>query len=136
MMTDNALDPPPASRRAALSRQARIAGLITAAFIVVALVVVVGRMVLQPPALANRGGAGDAAFSRSSAAFAPNTPPAVTPALAETTAANLRAMHWAASASTLAARPLQVASVSPPAGPPPSGVGVIPSRASIGPAAG
>lgn len=130
-MTDNALDPPPARRTGRVPRR-RAAAIAVGIVVVVVFVLVVGRFVLHHPAADSRarhgfGGAGVAQVQ---------TPPAVSPAAAAQTRADLRAAQRTAESPVLGRRRVQVATVSPPAGAPPSGVGVDPSRASIGPAAG
>lgn len=129
-MTENALDPPPA-KRARTGRRivAIVIGVIVAAGVIFAL----DRMVFQHPA--GRAGMDRAAFARGRGPM-PNPPPAVAPAVAAATRANIRAAQRAAESPALVAHPVQVASVSPPAGPPPSGIGVTRSGTSVGPAAG
>ncbi len=133
MTTDNALDPPPARRRAGQTLSPRIAAVLLGVVVAVAVIFAIGRTVLQKPA--GPAAAQPASFHGGGSAPV-QTPPAVAPKLAAETRANIQAMHRAASSPALAARPVQVASVSPPAGPAPTGVGVVRSKAYIGPSAG
>ena len=134
MTTDNALDPPPIRRRTGRVPYPRLAAIVAGVVIAGAGIFAIGHIVLQHPAGqadAQRGG-----FQRGASAGTVQAPPAVAPRLAAETTANIRALQRAANSPALAARPVQVASVSPPAGPAPSGAGLAPSRASIGPSAG
>ena len=132
MTTDNALDPPPVRRRTGRAPYRRTAAIVAGVVIALAVIFVIGQIVLKHPAV----DAQKASFQRGGAATAVQPPPAVAPKLAAQTSANIHAMQRAANSPALAARPVQVASVSPPAGPAPSGVGVVRSKTSIGPSAG
>jgi hypothetical protein len=132
MTTDSALDPPPARRRTGQVPYRRIAAIVVGVAIAVVVILVIVHMVFQAP---NQQEAMRAAFARGGASSAPATPPpAVTPASAAQANANLQALQKAANAPALAANPVQVSTVSPPAGPPPKGDGVTASAASVGPA--
>jgi hypothetical protein len=130
-MTDNALDPLP-RRRSGRVPYPRIAAIVVGVVIAVGLVFVIGHIVFNHPAAEQAPM--NAGFGRGGAS-AP-TPPAVAPAQAAQANANLRALQKAAESPALMARSSQVATVSPPAGPPPGGVGVVPSRSTVGPGAG
>jgi hypothetical protein len=133
MTTDNALDPAPVRRRTGRAPYRRIAAIVAGVAIAVVVVLVIVHMVFKPP---NQQDAARAAFARggggSQAQVTP--PPAVTPASAAQANANLQALQKAANSPALAATPVQVSTVSPPAGPAPKGDGVTASAASVGPA--
>ena len=132
-MTDNALDPPPVRRRRGQVPYPKIAAIVTGVVIVAGLVFVIGHIMFSHPAL--QGAPSQASFGRSGSSAPAEPPPAVPPAQAAQASANLKALQQAANSPALAARPGQVATVSPPAGPAPNGVGVVPARVSVGPAA-
>ena len=132
MTTDNALDPPPVRKRSGRAPYRRTAAIVAGVVIAVALIFVIGKIVLKPPAADTQ----HAGFQRSAAASTVQAPPAVAPKVAAETRANIHALQRAANSPALAARPVQVASVSPPAGPAPTGAGVVRSKTTIGPAAG
>lgn len=134
MPSDNALDPPPARRASGRAPYQRTAAIVIGAAIAVVVLVVVFNMVFRHPTL--QANATPAGFGRGSRASQVQPPPAVSPATVAQGRANLSALQRAANSPSLAARAVQVASVSPPAGPPPRGVGVNPSRSAVGPAAG
>ena len=125
-MTDNALDPPPARRSKASGR--RIALIVVGVVIAIGVIFTVAKVAFFHPQTDGRGGVDRAAFSRGAAGPAPTPPPAVTPEAAEKTKANIAAMHRAASSPALVPGSVQVATVSPPAGRGPSGIGVNRSR--------
>ena len=133
-MTDNALDPLP-RRRSGRVPYPRIAAIVAGVVISVGLVLVVGNIVFNHSATQQvAAGAGFGRGGASSGPVAP-TPPAVAPAQAAQADANLQALQKAAESPALAARSSQVATVSPPAGPAPGGVGVVRSKNTVGPAA-
>jgi hypothetical protein len=132
-MTDNALDPPPARRPRASRR--RIALILVGVVIAAGVTFTIGKVVFFHPAQNGPGGFDRAAFARSSGP-APTPPPAVSPETAEKTKADIAALHRAASSPALEPKPVQVATVSPPAGPVASGLGVNRSRSQIGPSDG
>ena len=116
------------------------------AAIVVGLVIAVGVIfavvhVMTPPS-AGRGGFGGAGgfegagFNRGGGGPTPEPPPAVTAEAAATTTANIRAAQRAADSPALASHPVQVAAVSPPAGPPARGLGVTRKVEQVGPSDG
>ena len=135
MTTVNALDPPPVRRRADRGPFPRtavvIAGIVVAAVAIFAIAYFVfGQAKPQ-------GDTARAGFDRGGASSPQvQPPPAVTPETNAQTKANLAALQRAANAPGLAARSGQVASVSPPAGRVPSGVGVTPRSTSVGPSDG
>ena len=136
-MTQNALDPPRA-RRSGLPHR-RIAAIVVG--VVIAVGVIFALAQILHPGAAGRDGAGSrggfdrTAFAGSRGAT-PEPPPAVTPETAATTSANIKAAQRAAESPALAAHPVQVASVSPPAGPPARGLGVTHSAVEVGPSDG
>jgi hypothetical protein len=129
-MTENALDPPPARRPKAPRR--RIALIVASAVIVVGAAVAIGNGLLNHPA---PRAFDRAAFGRGSGPT-PTPPPAVSPETAEKTKAAIAAMHKAAASPALEPRPVQVATVSPPAGPAASGLGVTRSHGGVAPSDG
>jgi hypothetical protein len=134
MTTDNALDPAPVRRRADRAPYRRIAAIVVGLAIAVVVILVIVHMVFQKP---NQQEAMRAGFARGAGSQAQVTPPpAVTPASAAQANANLQALQKAANSPALAATPVQVSTVSPPAGPAPKGDGVSASAASVGPANG
>ena len=132
-MTDNALDPPPARRPKPSQR--RIVLILVGVVIAVGVALTIGNALFNHPAPGGRGGFDRAAFSRNSGP-APTPPPAISPEAAEKTKANIEAMHRAASAPELEPRSVQVATVSPPAGPRASGIGVGRPRVQVEPSDG
>jgi hypothetical protein len=134
MTTDNALDPLPARRRTGRVPYPRIAAIVAGLAIAVVVILVIAHMVFQKP---NQQEAMRAGFARGAGSSAQvTTPPAVTPASAAQASANLQALQQAADAPALAATPVQISTVSPPAGPAPKGDGVTAAEASVGPANG
>lgn len=135
--TQNALDPPRARRPRPPHR--RIVAIVVG--VVIAVGVIFALVHFLHPAAAGRDGAGGrdgfdrAGFSGSGGAT-PEPPPAVTPETAATTSANIKAAQRAAESPALAAHPVQVATVSPPAGRPARGLGVTHSDVQIGPSDG
>ena len=99
--------------------------------VAVAVVFALGQMVLNHPAAP-----APAAGSQRGASSTVQPPPAVSAKDTAQTKANIQALQQAANAPALAAHPVQVASVSPPAGPAPSGPGVSRSKASTDLSAG
>ena len=134
MTAENALDPPPLRRRSGRAPYPRIAAIVVGVVVAVAAIFAIGQIVLKHPAAADQAQAAGA--QRSGAATAVQPPPAVSAKDTAQTTANLQAQQKAANAPALAAHPVQVASVSPPAGPAPSGPGVTRSRASTDLSAG
>jgi len=136
MITDNALDPPPARRRPGRVPYPRIAAGIAGVVVAGVAIYAIAHMVLHRPDA--QGPAGPAGFARAGAASSSQTqpPPAVTPQAAAQDRANLDALQRAANAPGLGAQHVQVSAVSPPGGSVPSGVGVSRSSASVGPSDG
>ncbi len=135
MTTVNALDPAPVRRRAGKARTPRVAAIVIGVVIAAAVIFAVIHIVTQHPGPAND--AGRASFERGGGSSSPSqvqAPPAVTPEAAARSQANLAALQRAANAPGLAASHVQVATVSPPGGRPPSGAGV--TNSSVGPASG
>ena len=126
-MTHNALDPAPLRRSNPPHR--RIAAIVVGVVIAVGVIFALVHF-LHPAAPAGRGGAGGAGgfeaagFSRGGGGATTEPPPAVTAEAAAATTANLKAAQRAADSPALANHPVQVAAVSPPAGPPARGLGV------------
>ena len=139
-MTHNALDPAPLRRSNPPHR--RIAAIVVGVVIAVGVVFALVHF-LHPAAPAGRAGFGaagsveGAGFSRGGGGgAATEPPPAVTAEAAAATTANLRAAQRAADSPALANHPVQVAAVSPPAGPPARGLGVTHPTPQIGPSDG
>ena len=132
--TDNALDPPPVRRRRGKLSRPRLAAIVAGVVIAAAVGFAVVHIVLQHPGTRTA----PAGFERGGGGGQQQTqpPPAVAPQAAAQMQSTLQAMQRAASSPALAARPVQMAAVSPPAGPPPGGVGVRSSKTGFGPAAG
>ena len=131
MTAENALDPPPFRRRSGRAPYPRLAAIVAAVVVVAALVFAISQIVLKHPAAPTP----EAGAQRGAASSVVQPPPAVSAKETAQAAANLRAQQQAANAPALAVHPEQVASVSPPAGPPPRGPGVTRSKASIDPSA-
>ena len=136
-MTQNALDPPRAQRPRSSRRRivAIVAGVAIAIGVTFALVQALHPANAGRDGSGGRGGFDRAAFSGNGGAT-PEPPPAVTPETAATTTANIRAAQRAAESPALAVHPVQVATVSPPAGRPARGLGVTHSNVQIGPSDG
>ena len=136
MTTANALDPLPVGRRvgrAPFPRTAAvIASVVVAALAILATAYIVFGHAKTQTETARTGFDRGGASSQS----VPPPPPAVTAQTTAQTQSNLAALQRAANAPGLAARSVQVATVSPPAGRVPSGVGVTPQSTSVGPSAG
>jgi hypothetical protein len=128
-MTENALDPPPARRP---KPRLRIALIVAGAVVVVGAAIVIGNGAFNHPA---PGAFDRAAFSRGSGPT-PTPPPAVSPETAEKTKADIAALHRAAASPALEPKSVQVATVSPPAGPVASGLGVTRSHNEVRPSDG
>ena len=132
MTAENALDPPPFRRRSGRGPYPRIAAIVIAVVVVVAVVFAISQIVLKHPAAPTP----EAGAQRGAASSVVQPPPAVSAKETAQTTANIRALQQAANAPALAVHPVQVASVSPPAGPAPRGPGVTRSKASIDLSAG
>ena len=132
MTAENALDPPPFRGRSGRAPYPRIAAIVVAVVVVVAVVFAISQIVLKHPAAPTP----EAGAQRGAASSVAQPPPAVSAKETAQTTANIRALQQAANAPALAVHPVQVASVSPPAGPAPRGPGVTRSKASIDLSAG
>ncbi len=133
-MTHNALNPPPFRRARPPHR--RIVAIVVGAVIAVGVIFAVMHVMTPPSAGRGASGFAGAGFSRGGGGPTPEPPPAVTAEAAATTTANIKAAQRAADSPALATHPVQVAAVSPPAGPPARGLGVTRRVEQVGPSDG
>ena len=132
MTTANALDPPPVRRRVGQVPSPRALAVIAGVLVVAVVIFAVAYIVFghaKPQLESARAGS----ERGGTASQTVQPPPAVTPQMTAETRSNLAALQRAANAPGLVAHAGQVASVSPPAGRVPSGVGVTPRSTSVGP---